>query len=92
MKFFIVSETELERLISEAYDAKDPYYETNLKEAEAACRARPVPEWANALLIAEMRNVLPKLLAVVEAAMEEVDFPQLKLRAALDNLNNDTQP
>ena len=48
MKYYIVSEEELERLRNEAviygylYDANDDV----LVKAEAACRARQVPDWA----------------------------------------------
>lgn len=54
MKYFVVSESELQRLKSVQYDdgfadgsdgwAAGPS-ERELEQAEAVCRARPVPEW-----------------------------------------------
>lgn len=46
-KFYVVSESELAVLVGVAQDYEsDDNFADELTQAKAACRARPVPDWA----------------------------------------------
>lgn len=57
-KFYVVSESELKRLkhhaVMQGIVASGPV--PGIKEAESACRAREVPEWATHLDILQLDN------------------------------------
>jgi hypothetical protein len=45
-KYYVCSESDLVMLRDYCEDTRHAYYKVIVARAEAACRARPVPEWA----------------------------------------------